>query len=490
MLSAWLFAAWFLSRTADFLRPSAFHRLYTCLWLFVVFWALLVIVTILEDDMGIASGYYVVWYFLAVSLATAVSVFELFALEKKSKFVEKQLENPPEVLHDDDAPNKRTRPATGSRPQSSTALAGEEEPTETTSLLSGHQRSSFANYSFTTADDASQGDAGDQPKPYEYEQEWSTSLPSWTWIIQLILLVPFNLILIGPVGLQIVTATDQTIADGNAILPVYLLIATFSTLLLVPLVPFLHRFTYHIPVFCFFVFVGTLIYNSVAFPFSTTNPFKFYFIQRVDLDTGINRVGLNGVGKSFLTDIIQSLPSSAGQSLKQTDSTRQDQIEYSWYGLPPVVVPIVDPHIPPQMGYRDWLSFNASRVGPNEALISVAGRNTRSCQLRFDRPVTEAKVDGSAYDERFPTRIDGGIRQIRLWSREWEKTWIVTVTWPEKEENGTESQGLDGQVVCLWNDEQDGRIPALDEARRYAPPWAILASLSDGLVEGHKTFLV
>ena len=35
MLSAWVFVTWFLSRAADFVRPTAFQRAYSLLWMFI-----------------------------------------------------------------------------------------------------------------------------------------------------------------------------------------------------------------------------------------------------------------------------------------------------------------------------------------------------------------------------------------------------------------------------------------------------------------------
>jgi hypothetical protein len=52
-------------------------------------------------------------------------------------------------------------------------------------------------------------------------------------------------------------------------------------------------------------------------------------------------------------------------------------------------------------------------------------------------------------------------------------------------------EGLKGAVVCMWSDANvPGTIPALDEALQYAPAWVAVSKLSEGLVEGRKTFEV
>ncbi len=81
---------------------------------------------------------------------------------------------------------------------------------------------------------------------------------------------------------------------------------------------------------------------------------------------------------------------------------------------------------------------------------------------------------------------ENGSRELRLWSRTWDRTWAVDVSWSEEE-----GEGLNGTVVCLWSDaNQIGTIPALDEARRFAPGWVGVSKLQDGLVEGGKRFVI
>lgn len=56
---------------------------------------------------------------------------------------------------------------------------------------------------------------------------------------------------------------------------------------------------------------------------------------------------------------------------------------------------------------------------------------------------------------------------------------------------GEEQSKLEGDVVCLWSDQNErGVIPALDEVRRFMPVWSVVTKLGDGLVEGKKAFSV
>lgn len=504
ILSGWFFVAWFFSRIFDYARPTALHRAYSLLWMFILYWVLLVIVTIFEQRLKLVGDYFLVIYFAAVFLATSISFLEFFGLQRKSVYADEIA-----VHAYGEAPASRPRSSSSSRllasnteelPQQSSIgepEEGEEEEgqaaDESTSLLRGSKRATFARRASPhDRDHAGPNDSLDekQSKVFGFEQTWSCSLPTWTWLLQFLLLAVIPVILTGQIGLLLVTGTYQTLADGNPPLPVYLSIAVFSILILIPLMPYLHRYTYHIPTFLFFVLVGTLIYNIAAFPFSTNNRLKLFFQQKVDLDTGINQVLLTGVGDPYLSGAIGSLPSAAGQKRKCTaSSTKKGLTECAWHGISPEVVRKPHPGVPSHHTYPDWLTFHIFRA-PNatEARIRLWGRNTRACKIEFNQPISDFKVEGAGDDKRYQRVPEEGSKEIRLWSRTWEKEWTVNVKWQPQPGNG---HGLDGRIVCLWSDDNEtGVIPALDEIRHFAPNWVAITKSGDGLVEGSKAFLV
>lgn len=505
MTSAWIFLTWFLSKVADFVRPSAFHRAYALLWMFVAGWAILIAVTVLERGPKIASGYFIVFYVAAIFLAVVISFCELFRLPRKTEYVE-EIEashiSTAESLHSEGGSSERTALAPSVEEQTEEPANhndGDDEgnATESTSLLRRERQATFAHYTTPHSDahDPGQATLDDtkERRVYGDEQPWSWALPTWTWLLQFFVIAPIVIILVGQVGLLFVSGVYQTLADGNSVLTVYVGIAIFSVLILAPLGPFLHRYTYHIPTFLLLVFIGTLIYNLVAFPFSTNNRLKLYFLQRVDLDTGINEVLLTGVGGGYLNETILSLPSAAGQQLKCSKSSlRSDLTQCIWNGIPPRVVKNLHPGVPPVFGYADWLFFNVTREpGSNAARFHLWGQNTRACKIQFNSPISDFKVDGAGKDERFLRVSKDGSKEIRLWSRTWEKPWSVKVKWEVDENDDERGNGLDGRVICLWSDENEtGVIPALDELRHYAPPWVAISKTADGLVEGSKAFLV
>ncbi|KJF61572.1 peptidase family M28 [Coccidioides immitis RS] len=489
MLSSWIFMTWFLSCIADFFRPSALHRAYTFTWQLLVMWVLLVIGTVYVNQHDIAAGYFIVFYFAGTFLATLISYLELFALPNKTQYAREQSQYPSGL-----GSNRSSRILSPSADELPTGgdnhgeiYDGEEEPTESSSLLGRQRRTTFANYTRTGRDLASSesGTYEDHSETgvFGEEQKWSASLPTWTWVLQFLFLGPVVIMFIGQLGLFLTSAMNQVGADGVGLLVVYIAIAVFSVLLLIPLSPFIHRFTYHVPTFLLLVFIATLIYNLAAFPFSAENRLKIFFVQELNLDTGRNQVSLTGVDP-YVQDIIRAIPSASKENISCDSELDSGRRKCSWPGLAPEVV---------QDEPTDkWLSFNISKPSSQEtkdttvlhSRLHVSGKNTRACRLNFDRPIRDYSLPGSALDDRMPHTLPQGISEIRLWSRTWENVWTVDVQW-----DAEDVDELHGRVVCLWSDaNQLGSIPALDELRLFAPPWVAISKLKDGLVEVSRGF--
>ncbi|EUC28591.1 hypothetical protein COCCADRAFT_9056 [Bipolaris zeicola 26-R-13] len=491
MLSAWFTVAWFLSRGADAMRPSALQRMYALIWLFIGSFILLIVVTVFVNNYQLAGGYPMLFHFAAVFVAILLSYLELFFAPTKSAYA-RHIDQVNHLRQDSES---TSRPVTGSTSasRSDERAAPDDDATETTSLLRGNRRG-FARYG-TRRDSTSDGSDDharrmDPGTVYPGEQEWSGKLPSWIWIIQLLLLAPIVIILVGQVALLLTSALYQTPSDGNSSLFIYLAIASLSVLLLTPIGPFIHRFTYHVPTFLFLVCVGTVIYNLVAFPFSRDHRLKVYFVQRVNCETGVNTVSLTGVD-GYVQRIVSEIPSAQGTQVSCMTpdvATRKELKTCEWQGLPAKVVSAtataqttLSDHKP---ATDKWIDYTISNNNSsNSATISVIGQNTRACRILFDSPITDLAVAGAVSDPRFKPVGAAGSREVRLWHREFGQPWNVSVKW-----NAEEQSKLSGRVMCLWSDANAGDIPAFDEVQHYLPVWAIPSKISDGLVEGFKRF--
>ena len=492
LFSAWFSFTWLFMRAGDHFRPGALQRTYAHLWSFVVLWILLVIVTISEKGAKLASGYLIVFNFAGVYLATTIAFSELFGLPRKTTYAdeltdaEEHTSLRPAISADNDATEHEGDPD---------GLDEEQEPTESTSLLGPAQERDFNKASPGTGSKKHHEEGLSESRRerlYGNEQPWSWSLPTWTWLLQFLLAAPITVILFGQIALLYTSATSQTLADGNEPSMIYLAMAILSIFILAPIAPFIHRYTYHIPLFLFFILIGTLIYNVAAFPFSNNNRLKLFFIQRVDLDTGLNEISLTGIKGGYLQYTISSLPSTTGQQPKCSSSElRQGLIDCTWAGLPPQVVgtPSTHPGTPPPLTYSGWITANVTRSHQSKtsAHFYLWGRDSRACKIEFHKPISDFSVQNAGQDKRFKRVPEEGSKEIRLWSRTWEKPWEVDVEWEDSEDG----PGMDGRVACLWSDDNvKGVIPALDEIRHYAPDWVAVTKLSDGLVEGSKAFAI
>lgn len=534
MISLYYFTFWAIMQGANFARPSALHRAYVNIWLFILGWAVLVAVTVAEDRFRISAGYMFVFLQSAVFLSTLLALCEMFALPKKAAWAQQVREDqeaqeylrdqPRSPLPQRDSPappGTRGSNASASVPAPAPAAApanrGDEDddedleaPTERTPLVGGNAATEHAPTTFATTYRRSisalvsrsrgYSDAGNEP--YEYEQAWSGRLPSWTWVLQFLLLGPFMIILFGQTALMLVDAVHQTGADGSSLLLPYLIVFLFTVLLFLPLTPFIHRVTHHIPLFLSVVFIGTLIYNLAAFPFSANHRYKAYFVQTLDLDSGENRVCYSGI-EEYVRPIIAELPSASGKHVACAESKRPGLVSCCYDGAD------VPPNLVDAEGGRgshhpsSAVTVNATRTqGENRARIEITANNTKACFLEFQRPVSGLDVSGSSgWDDRFGQFPEGGIKSLKLWHRRWDVPFVVDVEW--KGDDGDDEQGdgaakelrdrsgLDGAVVCMWSDANvPGTIPALDEGLMFSPTWSAITKLSEGLVEGRKGFSV
>ena len=146
MLSAWFFVAWFILAGADRVRPTALQRMYCLLWLYAISWIGLVASTVGENNLQLGSPYFLVIYNASVFAALLISYLELFALPKKTKYVQHVAGVGSE---DDDRSTRRGSVSSrallghgGERAGASADAGEDDDATERTSLLreSGDRR--------------------------------------------------------------------------------------------------------------------------------------------------------------------------------------------------------------------------------------------------------------------------------------------------------------------------------------------------------------
>ncbi|KAJ9658181.1 hypothetical protein H2198_003886 [Neophaeococcomyces mojaviensis] len=488
MISAFIFVAWFLSRFADYIRPSALTRAYGFGWICFGWWVFLVVALVYEEQFHLAGGYFTLFFSASAFFTTWLSYLELFSLPKKKKFCHEKIYGEEAVQRS----RASSRPASSRRDNTEDVDGEEEETTEQSSLLRSRGRSAYKTaYNTQSPEDPDENTSTKIKKGLmakHDEQEWSSPMWDWLWILQFIVIVPINVVILGQLGFYLVDALHQTGQDGSSAFIVYIGIAIVTIFIFSPILPVVHRLTWQVPVFFLLVLIGTLVYNLLAFPFSPQNRLKLYFQQQVDLDNGNNSVSFLGL-PPYVQATISHIPSAAGQDLDCV--TVENRVRCSWSGPEPKVAPTFR-SLYNKSPYKAWVNYNVSIVGSSKsektARFSIVGKNTRACKLSFDSPVSGIHVLGqSPEDKRLPSVPEQGSTEVRLWSRTWDRSWTVDVTW-NTEEHG---EGLTGKAICLWSDiNQNGVIPAFDEAEHYVPVWVAVTKAADGLVEGYKRFKI
>ncbi|EPS39509.1 hypothetical protein H072_6650 [Dactylellina haptotyla CBS 200.50] len=515
LMSLWLLVSFFVVRVAGWWRPTATARTWGIAWVSFMSWLLLLGNAVAQDKLDVGGLYFTIFYYMATSLALFFGLLELFFLPPTNHIYESL---PHGAYDEDDDRRSLIAPSVDDRHNVTLTPEDDDEegPNEHTSLLRdssnlgrgrhiGRRPNSHGSLSIGATSTLPTIEANEDDEPdcssshlcaqrhFPGEQYWSRHLLRYTWILQALILIPVPVIITAQIGLIVGTSIAQTGADGNSVITGFLLYAIFTILLLLPLLPFIHRWTKHIPLLLVAVFAATAIYLLVAFPFSWNNPLKVYFAQTVDLQTGQNAVHIVGVSKYVRALVEENLPSTwNGVEVKcAEDPLRLGLQRCTWPGEMPNVVP--------GHAWQSWMTANATLVVGEEAKkkagkrtvkISVNARNSRACRVLFDRKVAEADVrdptgKGVTTPHKQPVS-DDGVDQLRLWSREWNRGWDVEVS---ESVDGSGKGELEGTVQCLWSDANDkGVIPALDEVKRFLPRWSVVSKLEDGLVVGEMRF--
>jgi hypothetical protein len=304
-----------------------------------------------------------------------------------------------------------------------------------------------------------------------------------------------------------------------------------SFLIIIPMAPFTHKIHPWVTSIFALVFLLLTIYNLVVFPFSQDAPLKVFFKQEVAVDIanpnhGVIQSLTTLVGATqYLEDfLVSELPSSWESSVSCEGYQSSLRLSIcSWESPTLLPSPITSKSTTTTAtGTAWWLLAAASRLSPTSALISVKGTNTRACRLYFDNrrirsyKVYEVGVGGAVVPSSASVHAQSaypipkeGLDSLWLWSRTWDKPFIVEVAWDkdgdgDRDGDGASSNttnGLSGRVACEWAEYESGTlgltttagtgaIPAYEEVLDYLPSWAVASKVSGGLVEVFGNFTV
>ncbi|EMD33040.1 hypothetical protein CERSUDRAFT_118442 [Gelatoporia subvermispora B] len=516
---------------------SASQKLAVTLEFYVLTWVLLVGATALIQKLSLTGLYWITAWNICAWLASCLSLAEAVWREKRGYDLDRKGEldlSGPNDEVDETIPARRyvagvlhEAPETNGEREidNDEAEIVETDPTEITPLMHQHRRVSASGREYTTIDVGS----GDRAEPEEY---------GW-WIPQLLLLVPIPAVLLFQIELMLLGALDNTLVDSSSPIVAYAGLAVLSFMIFLPLAPFAHKLHIWLTLVAVALLAVSLIFTWITFPFTHERPFKVFFQQRLELhlpsssSTGLTitsdisspdhesavRAVTSLTGLKGYVDrlVIPELPSSLGKDVQCGEDRylRPGLLTCRWQSdlLPSpggshAIAGDISSLLASSNALRssDWLNATAERLNTSSALISLKGTNTRVCRLYFDTPVTSYRVYDPELDSTPASRGElqpgfempsEGVREIRLWSRTWDRGFVVEVGWEDRGHDFT----MHGKVSCNWAEYASGaagsedpgasaRIPAFEEVKQFLPLWALPTKVTDGLVEAFAPFSV
>ncbi|KDQ61200.1 hypothetical protein JAAARDRAFT_32197 [Jaapia argillacea MUCL 33604] len=356
------------------------------------------------------------------------------------------------------------------------------------------------------------------------------------WMLQFVLSVPAPALLLSQMAMLLVGTLGQTLVDGSSARTVYTALCALSFLITLPLLPFLPKLHTSVTWILLLTFILTTLYTYTANPFSQEAPFKIFFQQTLTFNqTSSDFTALTSLtgSRSYLErGIVTELPSSWGQKVTcgEEDVLRPGLTTCVWEGglLPspgkhsqsslsspsdqkeqqPSLSAMVESS--PSTTLSDWLEFDAKRVNGSSALISIRGVNTRACKIYFDNVnvtsfnVREGGTKGMQSGYPIPPE---GLKELRLWSRDWEKKFEVEVSFTPSSSYSSSASSphftVEARAACSWAEYESGmagvelpddarraRIPAYEEVLAFLPTWAVATKRADALVEVSVPFKI
>ncbi|CAA7263132.1 unnamed protein product [Cyclocybe aegerita] len=506
-------------------KRTIFFHLYFFTWMLLI----LATIGITHLDPGLGSGYLVSPWNVCAGVGSLLTVVEAIVLSTLVK----------------------------SQPYAAGPAAGHEElDGERPSTSNGSSPSDERTPLLRRVDDEVPGENSDAQLARrdlsEEEEEGGGvgTLATWWWIPQFLVSVPIPVALLGHVTAILLDAMPQTLADGASPWGVYLMAALSALLLVLPLSPFAYKLRPYRPLtlLVFLTFLLSTLYAWLAFPFSSQDPLKLYFQQRVELYPTVSGTSLgtpivsrpkittvlSGPKKYLRSSILPHLPSAnVVKEIKcDDDLAKRGLVKCEWdSGVERMPVPgmlsyanLPETGLDPPWADGEFIRFDVQRTNETTARIHVRGRNTRSCRVYFDnRPIHKYTLLDLRDDEgaaKYASSGKGmqpgyevpptGVTEVRLWSRTWEKEFVVEVDWqgPASDETVAEKSAcMEGRVACEWveyesglvdngslgldNAARDGpKIPALEEVLTFLPEWAVISKATDGLVEAWAPFVL
>ncbi|KAK9479396.1 hypothetical protein V1514DRAFT_351445 [Lipomyces japonicus] len=282
-------------KSADRLFPVRHQKFKILLELYFAWWVVLVYANVMENKMSGTGLYWITFNFVGVSVALLLDIIGLyFEPAAPMYFMARQ-----EVI--------------GSENQ---YMQERDEDIDHISPRSEHEEDD---------DDADSEDApllGENASVHRssYTKKISHRV-DFVWLYEFLILVPFSVFLTSQLGFLALAAVQQTLQEGGpSIYNVYLSLFVFVIIVTYPILPFIHRINFVVPLVLGLTFIGTYIASAFLFPFSAQKPLKVSFVQQVDLDNLDAGAVVSVSGLSpYVRNVVEDLPSVKNYSFYNED---------------------------------------------------------------------------------------------------------------------------------------------------------------------------
>ncbi|KAK9475113.1 uncharacterized protein V1510DRAFT_410067 [Dipodascopsis tothii] len=254
---------YFVLATADRVHPVRHQKLKVLLELFAGWWVVLVYANVMENMMDGTGLYWITFNFIGVSFALLLDIIAVYF-------------EPAEPMY-----------------FMATAASGRGETSVANAYLDSHENDidNIAPHS-EHGDEDEDGGSDDSPLLGDDHATLTRSFASkmakredYAWLFEFLILVPFSVFLTSQIGFMAIDAVHQTLQEGGpAVYNVYLTVFVFIILLMLPILPFIHRIHFVVAFVLVLTFTGTFLASVFLFPFSAEDPLKVSFIQQIDLD--------------------------------------------------------------------------------------------------------------------------------------------------------------------------------------------------------------
>ncbi|KAI9288467.1 hypothetical protein BC943DRAFT_301581 [Umbelopsis sp. AD052] len=253
----------------------------------------------------------------------------------------------------------------------------------------------------------------------------------------------------------------HTLADGTPEIAVYGLLALFTTLLVMCLIPWVHKAGYlmRATTFSGLLLVFLIVITSSLFPFnSTDSPNKLIFKQDVNYTTGASTISL--ASYSHVHEAVRAITTDEEWATRNTTIVRKTQTEVT------VATKRLPLYFADQKSTKKEMQFSFKRVPTSKAKVqrvqaTIQTQNTAVCTITVnDHPITYAKLD--------KMELTVPAKQLTILRQKIGEKYSVEFEYESE-------QPADGVLTCYYDEWVDGKNPAFIHTKKSIPDWSLLA---------------